>query len=53
MTATAAALKMARGAPALLQPQGLHRTPTRAEGLAKTHCLVLPPSPLTKTAPAM
>ncbi|KAG2923015.1 hypothetical protein PC116_g637 [Phytophthora cactorum] len=44
---------MARGAPALLRPQDLRRTPTRAVRLAKTHCLVLQPSPLTKIAPAM
>ncbi|KAG2902868.1 hypothetical protein PC116_g15173 [Phytophthora cactorum] len=44
---------MARGAPALLRPQGVRRTPTRAVRLAKTHCLVLSPSPLTKTTPAM
>ncbi|KAG3103867.1 hypothetical protein PI125_g13721 [Phytophthora idaei] len=44
---------MARGAPALLRPQGLRRTPTRAVWLAKTHYLVLPFSPLTKTTPAM
>ncbi|KAG2975959.1 hypothetical protein PC128_g26166 [Phytophthora cactorum] len=53
MTATAGALKMARGTPAILRPQGLRRTPTGAVRLAKTHCLVLPPSPLTKTTPAM